>query len=222
MPATQAASLLGGGKSRLSSHPHQHRWQPWPCGGGRKGGFAWHTCCCHLGSEQAVSSSLTKGLPHDHLLGSCLVSLSSMPPLLRRFPGYDFSLTKGSGTSWHPLPPSPRNYLRPWVYLWMFYCSTWWHQGPDKRRHLSRPAACPRSPQFLSQGPRCPAPRTAKELHTHPAPRDLSPGHHPVNRKRGPRGPCMSGEETAKRKPRGQSWHFLFMAAATVLPTSGI
>lgn len=53
-----------------------------------------------------MSSSLTKGLPMT-TCSSPVSSLSSMPPLLRWFPGYDFSLPKGSGTHCDPCHPHP-------------------------------------------------------------------------------------------------------------------
>lgn len=74
--------------------------------------------CYHLGPEQAAISSLTKVLSL-HPLESGLIPLVSMPPLPRRLPHQ--KLRAPTVTP----PTSPRNYHRPWVYLWMFYFSTW-------------------------------------------------------------------------------------------------
>lgn len=88
--------------------------------GGQEGRFPSAPCCCHVGPGQAAISSLTKVLSHLHLLESGLDPFRLMPPLPRRLPGCDCSLAKGSE---HLL--SPWNYHQPWVYLWMFYFSTW-------------------------------------------------------------------------------------------------
>lgn len=67
-----------------------------------------------------------EGLSHLHPLDSGLVPLSPMPRGMQEgFPDVTAASTKGQGTCCHPLPTSPRNYHRPWIYLWMFYFSTW-------------------------------------------------------------------------------------------------
>lgn len=86
--------------------------------GWQEGGFAQHTCCCHLGPEQAVISSRRRA-SHDHpsLLAQCL-------PFREGFLDMTSPSPKVQAVTVIPCALS-QELLGPWVYLWTFSFSTW-------------------------------------------------------------------------------------------------